>query len=207
MINVNDEKMERAMTLHCPLENKNLSEPQLPLEVWLVDDDNEFRGLVADFLNHESGLECSRNFPGPDAALSALASKPGPDVILLDIQMRNRNGLDAIKPIKSLARKTRVIMFTTFYDRERHHRALSEGASGFLLKTTKLKDLVQEIRCPAPATAPFLKPVRLACQPSEPGQAPRSATESSADRANGRGRQKSRSKWINRLKALNWFSA
>src|SRR5437868_2400883 len=124
MMNVNDEKMERTTTLDCPLENKNLSEPQLPLEVWLVDDDNEFRGFIADILNRESGLECSRHFPGPDDALSALASKPGPDVILLDIQMRNRNGLDAIKPIKSLARNTRVILFTTFYDSERHHRAL-----------------------------------------------------------------------------------
>src|SRR5437016_14281525 len=122
MMNVNDQETERTRTLNPPLENKNLSEPQLPLQVWLVDDDNEFRGLVADFLNRESGLECPRHFPGPDDALSALASKPGPDVIPLDIQMRNRNGLDAIKPIKSLARKTRIIMFTTFYDSERHQR-------------------------------------------------------------------------------------
>src|SRR2546423_10454518 len=162
MMNVNDQKieLERTTPLDCPLENKNLSEPQFPLEVWLVDDDNNFRGLVADLLN-QSGLECSRHFPGPDAALSALASKPGPDVILLDIQMRDRNGLDAIRPIKSLARKTRVIMFTTFYDSERHHRALREGASGFLLKSSKFQDIVQEIRCPSPASAPCLPLVQL----------------------------------------------
>src|SRR5437762_8831726 len=161
MMNANDQKMERAIPLDRPLENNNLSEPQLPLQIWLVDDDNEFRGCVADLLNRESGLECPRHFSGPDHALSALASKPGPDVILLDIQMRDRNGLDAIKPIKSLARKTRIIMFTTFYDSERHDRALREGASGFLLKSSELKAIVQEIRCPAPARAPKWGPVRL----------------------------------------------
>ena len=190
------------MPLHCPLENKNLSEPQFPLEVWLVDDDNRFRGLIADILNQESGLECPRHFPGPDAALSALASKPGPDVILLDIEMRDRNGLDAIRPIKSLARKTRVIMFTTFYDRERHHRAMREGASGFLLKSSRLQDIIQEIRCPAPATAPGLAPVQLSDQPLAPWQAAISPTSSSIGPAKRRAARKG---WINRLRSLNWF--
>jgi CheY-like chemotaxis protein len=36
---------------------------------------------------------------------SAPASKPGPDVILLDVQMGDRNGLDTVRPIKSLSRK------------------------------------------------------------------------------------------------------
>ncbi len=193
------------MPLDCPLENKNLSDPQFPLEVWLVDDDNQFRGLVADILNHESGLECSRHFPGPDAALSALASKPGPDVILLDIQMRDRNGLDAIKPIKSLARTTRVIMFTTFYDSERHHRALREGASGFLLKSSEIKDIVQEIRCPAPATAPVLAPVRLSDKPTPPWHAAVSSPKRSPGRAKRKDARKNQSSWINRLRSLKWF--
>ena len=207
MINANDQKIERTTSLDGPLENKNLSEPQFPLEVWLVDDDNEFRGLVAESLNRESGLECSRHFPGPDAALSALASKPGPDVILLDIQMRNRNGLDAIKPIKSLARNTRVIMFTTFYDSERHRRAVREGASGFLLKSSKFKDIVQEIRCPTPATAPSLKPIRLTNQPVRTTQTPLASPSCCTDRANVREGKKRRSSWINRLRPRNWFSA
>jgi DNA-binding response OmpR family regulator len=39
-------------------------------------------------------------------------------------------------------------MLTTFYDRDRHSRALEEGASGFLLKTCEVQELVEHIRAP-----------------------------------------------------------
>jgi DNA-binding NarL/FixJ family response regulator len=119
-----------------------------PIKVWLVDDDDSYRTLLADFLVTQQGIDCPRHFDSPDAALSALASKTGPDVLLLDIHMRDRNGLDAIRPIKSLARSTRVLMLTTFYDGGSHSRAMEEGASGFLLKSAELKQLVKDIRKP-----------------------------------------------------------
>ena len=117
-----------------------------PIKVWLVDDDDGYRTLLAELLAAQQGIDCPRHFNSPDAALSALASKAGPDVLLLDIQMRDRNGLDAIRPIKSLARSTRVLMLTTFYDGDSHARALEEGASGFLLKTSEVQRLVADIR-------------------------------------------------------------
>ena len=119
-----------------------------PINVWLVDDDDGYRTLLAEFLVTQQGIDCPRQFDSPDAALSALASKTGPDVLLLDIQMRDRNGLDAIRPIKSLARSTRVLMLTSFYNSDSHSRALEEGASGFLLKTREVHRLVEDIRKP-----------------------------------------------------------
>src|ERR1039458_10891330 len=82
------------------------------VRVWLVDDNDQIRTMVAELLSLQSGIECARHFSSPDELLSTLASKPGPDVILLDVQMGERNGLDAVRPIKSLARATRVLMFT-----------------------------------------------------------------------------------------------
>jgi len=120
--------------------------PAAPINVWLVDDDDSYRTLLAGVLGKERGIDCPRHFSSPDAALSALASKTGPDVLLLDIRMRDRNGLDAIRPIKSLARSTRVLMLTTFYDRESHTRAMEEGASGLLLKTYGIGRLLENIR-------------------------------------------------------------
>src|ERR1017187_749655 len=83
------------------------------VRVWLVDDNDGLRTLVAEMLSHFGGIECARHFSSPDALLSTLASKPGPDVILLDVQLGDRNGLDALRPIKSLTRSTRVPMYTT----------------------------------------------------------------------------------------------
>ncbi len=77
------------------------------------------------------------------------ASKPGPDVILLDVQMGDRNGLDAVRPIKSLTRSTRVLMFTTCNNPEWRQRALYEGASDYLLKSYEMERVAARIRCPA----------------------------------------------------------
>src|ERR1035437_5613931 len=138
-------KHENATAAHIPATFEPTPEPT-PIKVWLVDDDDFFRTHLAELLLKQQGIDCPRHFNSPDAVLSALASKTGPDVLLLDIQMRDQNGLDAIRPIKSLARSTRVLMLTTFYDSFRHSRAIEEGASGFLLKSCEVHRLAEHIR-------------------------------------------------------------
>src|SRR5450432_815548 len=124
------------------------------VRVWLVDDNDELRSLVDEVLGRQDGIECARHFSSPDALLSELASKPGPDVILLDVQMGDRNGLDAVRPIKSLTRSTRVLMYTTCNDPEWRERALYEGASDYLLKSYEMERVAARIRCPASDPAP-----------------------------------------------------
>lgn len=124
------------------------------IRVWLVDDNDQLRTLVAEILGHQEGIECARHFSSPDALLSELASKPGPDVILLDVQMGDRNGLDAVRPIKSLTRSTRVLMFTTCNNPEWRKRALNDGASDYLLKSYAIDKVADRIRCPANDPAP-----------------------------------------------------
>ena len=118
------------------------------LSVWLVDDNDAFRSTLADVLGRQRGIQCARDFSSPDAVLSVLASQVGPDVILLDVQMRDRNGLDAIGSIKALSRETQVLMLTSSYDPEGYHRALAEGASDFLLKSYSPDEIAQRIRNP-----------------------------------------------------------
>jgi two-component system nitrate/nitrite response regulator NarL len=117
--------------------------------VWLVDDNDRFRTALAELLGRMRGIQCARHFSSPDAMLSTLASHVGPDVILLDIQMRDRNGLDVIGPIKALSRDTQVLMLTSMYDSERHNRAIAEGASDFLLKSYTPEEIVERIRNPS----------------------------------------------------------
>ena len=124
------------------------------VRVWLVDDNDELRSLVAEVLDRQDGIECARHFSSPDALLSELASKPGPDVILLDVQMGDRNGLDAVRPIKSLTRSTRVLMYTTCNNPDWRERALYEGASDYLLKSYAVERVAARIRCPANDPAP-----------------------------------------------------
>jgi DNA-binding NarL/FixJ family response regulator len=137
------------------------------VSVWLVDDDDRFRALVAELLSRRDGIQCARQFASPDALLSALASKPGPDVILLDVQMGDQNGLDAVRPIKSLARSTRVLMYTTCHDQQWRERALRDGASDYLLKTDPVEKVVARIRSPADDAAPNNYPRRRSKRSAE----------------------------------------
>lgn len=118
------------------------------IKVWLVDDNEQLRKLIGQLLGLEADIECARQFSSPDALLSTLASRPGPDVILLDVQMGDHNGIDAVRPIKSLTPTTRVLMFTSCFDPVWRQRALSEGASDYLLKTRGLDEVAARIRCP-----------------------------------------------------------
>ena len=117
-----------------------------PINVWLVDDNARFRNLVAEILGDINDIKCVRHFSSPTELLSTLASKTGPDVILLDVQMGNENGVDAVRPIKSLAHETRVLMFTTCFDSSLRERALSDGASDYLIKGGPLDKLIESIR-------------------------------------------------------------
>ncbi len=117
-----------------------------PVRIWLVDDNNGFRGLLASLLNAEVGFECLKQFSSPDAALDALAGEEAPDIILLDIEMGEHNGLDAIRPIKAVAPRTHVLMLTTFAGPEARARAFREGASDFMLKSWPFAEMVQRMR-------------------------------------------------------------
>lgn len=138
------------------------------VSVWLVDDNDGFRSTLADVLGRQRGIQCARDFSSPDAVLSALASHVGPDVILLDVQMRDRNGLDAIGPIKALSRDTQVLMLTSSYDPEGYQRAIAEGASDFLLKSYTTDEIAQRIRNPSRrVNARRSKPVASSCATSQ----------------------------------------
>jgi len=113
--------------------------------VWLVDDNDNFRSMLADLLEGE-GFECEREFPNPDEALAALAREAPPDIILLDIQMGEYNGLDAIRPFKVAAKETHVLMLTTFAPPEARKRAFREGASDFMLKSWQLSEIASHMR-------------------------------------------------------------
>jgi DNA-binding NarL/FixJ family response regulator len=123
------------------------------LRIWLVDDDDTFRTLLAQLLNFEHGVECPLHFSSTEAVLQAL-QKQTPDAILLDVDMPGMSGVEAIQPIKKLSSSTAVLMLTTFSNHEAKRQSLAAGAAGFLLKNKSPAAIVaairaaKELRCP-----------------------------------------------------------
>jgi DNA-binding NarL/FixJ family response regulator len=117
-----------------------------PTRVWLIDDNANFRTLLASLLGEQGGFDCERQFSNPADALEALGREARPDIILLDIEMGEHNGLDAIRPIKSLAPDTHVLMLTTFAAPRCRERAFREGASDFMLKSWLPSEIAAHMR-------------------------------------------------------------
>jgi DNA-binding NarL/FixJ family response regulator len=114
--------------------------------VWLVDDNARFRSLLADLVETETGFECERQFSSPPEVLEALSRETAPDIILLDIEMGEHNGLNAIAPIKAVAPETHVLMLTTFSGPGSRERAFREGASDFMLKSWSMPEIATHMR-------------------------------------------------------------
>jgi DNA-binding NarL/FixJ family response regulator len=119
----------------------------LSVRVLLVDDEQLIRAGFRLILESEPDFEVVGEAANGREAVD-LARKLDPDVVLMDIQMPEMNGLDATRQIAALDRKetSRVLVLTTFEVDEYVYEALRAGASGFLLKRTPPADLIAGIR-------------------------------------------------------------
>lgn len=120
-----------------------------PISIWLADDRPGILELIAELMESNDGFRCVRQFPSAEAVLDALKSETPPDAILMDVNMGGMTGVEAIRPIKSLAGETRVFIMTTFYDSTVVSGAREAGAAGFLLKSGDWQDAVERILDPS----------------------------------------------------------
>jgi two-component system, NarL family, invasion response regulator UvrY len=81
---------------------------------------------------------------GPDAL--AQVRRGGIDVVLLDIAMPQRDGLDVLKALKAEAPRLPVLMLSTYPDRQYAVRSLKLGAAGYLNKSADSEQLIDAIR-------------------------------------------------------------
>lgn len=79
----------------------------------------------------------------------AIATKHQPDVMLLDIRMKDQDGITALPHIKSASPHTAVIMLTTYANPTYFSEAIRNGASGYLLKESDPEEIIQAIESAA----------------------------------------------------------
>ncbi|MGN6723632.1 MAG: response regulator [Marmoricola sp.] len=91
-------------------------------------------------------------------AASDLVASAQPEVLLLDVQMPEVDGIAAMEEIAASSSPTRVLMLTTFDLDEYVYRAMRAGASGFLLKDMAGEDIVTAIRQVARGADALLAP-------------------------------------------------
>ncbi len=110
--------------------------------ILLVDDEEKFVEALAERLETR-GLEASTASSG-DEAISRMEGKDF-DVVILDVLMPGKDGIDTLKEIKKLRPLTEVIMLTGNATVETAINGMKLGAYDYLMKPTETKDLVEKI--------------------------------------------------------------
>jgi DNA-binding NarL/FixJ family response regulator len=116
-----------------------------PIRVAVVDDEELFRrGLIMQ-LALEDDIEVVGE-AGDGIGATELAESTAPEVMLLDVRMPKRTGVEACVAIKELAPTTLTIMLTASDDEADLYEAVKNGASGYLLKSSSIDEVAHAIR-------------------------------------------------------------
>jgi DNA-binding NarL/FixJ family response regulator len=119
------------------------AEPR-PLRIVVVDDHEVVRqGLVA-LLDRRSGFEVVAE-AGTVAEAVGVTGRFEPDVVVMDVRLPDGSGIEACREIRAARPETRVVMLTSYPDEEAVLSAIIAGASGYLLKQVRGRDLVAAI--------------------------------------------------------------
>jgi DNA-binding NarL/FixJ family response regulator len=117
-----------------------------PIHVWFVEDHDAFRRSLERLCTPRRGLAPPRSFANAESMLAALAqSTEKPQVLLLDVGLPGRSGLEVLGDIHNHAPDCRVVILTVFEDEAKISQAISAGACGYLLKTSTPDEIADAI--------------------------------------------------------------
>ena len=126
------------------------------ISILLADDHAIVREGLRTLINTEPGMEVvGEAEDGVEAVLKAHAFKP--NVLLLDMVMPRKDGLQTIIEIKSSLPDTQILVLTSFSEDDKVFPAIKAGALGYLLKNTspqKLIDSIREVHRGEPSMSP-----------------------------------------------------
>jgi DNA-binding NarL/FixJ family response regulator len=126
----------------------------MTIRVLVADDHHVVRAGLEQLLGAAAGIEfAGAACDGAEAV--ALAATAKPDVVLMDLSMPGVDGIEATRRIVADAPATRVVVLTSFSDRERILEVLDAGAVGYLLKDAEPEDLIAGIRAAAGGDSPL----------------------------------------------------
>jgi len=111
----------------------------------LLCDDHELvrRGLRA-LLESDLTIEVIGEASSADEAVTTSATTT-PDVVIMDVRMPGRSGIEACRDIRAHREETKVLILTSFADDEALFSAIMAGASGYVLKQIRGNDLLNAI--------------------------------------------------------------
>ncbi len=143
--------------------------------VMLVDDHQLVRAGLASLIDATDDLEVVAQACDGETAVS-LAQRVLPDVILMDLSMPVMDGVQATRHVLDAVPASRIVVLTSFSDKDRVAEALVAGAIGYLLKDCDPRDLLAAVRSAADGHTPLDPRIASALLPQVADRRPELST-------------------------------
>lgn len=116
----------------------------MPIKVVLVDDSRLVRERVADALRDFAHVNVAAEYEAANEAIDGV-SEHSPDLVVLDIELKQSNGMQVLQHVVKNHPMARVFIFSNYSDAQQRSRFLSAGAHGFYSKTNEFDQMLDAI--------------------------------------------------------------
>ena len=116
-----------------------------PLSVWIVEDNEMLRQNLAELIDEQEEMRCTLAVGTCEDFLAALEEDHLPEVVLMDLGLPGKSGLEGIVRIQSISPAAKVIVLTIHEEDEKVFEAVCAGASGYLLKPSPPGRIIEAI--------------------------------------------------------------
>ncbi len=112
------------------------------INVSIVEDHDAYREVISDIVESAEGFHIVNTFSSVEEITDDIFKA---DVVLMDIGLPGKSGIEGLKEIKHHSPKTNIIMLTNFLDDSKIFEALAAGADGYLLKKVSTSRILEAI--------------------------------------------------------------
>ena len=119
----------------------------MPISIIIFEDNDQLRESLVTLLNNSEGYVVTGDY-GHVMDAANIIRRRRPDVVIMDIDLPEKSGIEGVRMIKESRPETLVIMYTMFEDDEKLFNSLCAGANGYILKKTspyKLFEAINEV--------------------------------------------------------------
>ena len=116
--------------------------------VWLCEDTADYVEALQEIMDAHDELHLVQTFSSLEKMLryaKKYHDTAAPDVLLLDINLPGKNGIDGIRELKAILPSTQIVMFSVNLDSDTIYKAFQEGASGYLPKESTADQIISGI--------------------------------------------------------------
>ncbi len=117
----------------------------MKINVALFEDNIKLRESLKQLINAEEDMVCTGAFADANKLILNM-DKSNPNVVMMDINMPGLSGIGAVQIIKEKYPSVHIVMQTVFEDDDKIFAAICAGASGYMLKKTVPKKMIEAIR-------------------------------------------------------------